>query len=196
MKLKYFLRGLGAGIVFATLIMLVAYMTSGGYKLSDDEIIKRAEKLGMVMEEKTPLPTLTDSDEEPTTENVDDEDTQVEISEEVTEDITAIEVTTEDVTTEEVTTEDDIDAEVEPSIEDTNPDDTYVEATIEVVSGMGSYQIAQLLEDAGIIEDAADFDAFLNANGYSTKLKVNTYTFNSDMTYEEIAEKLIKEDKK
>lgn len=51
MKLKYFLRGLGTGVVFATLIMLAAYMTNGGYKMSDDEIMRKAEKLGMVMRE-------------------------------------------------------------------------------------------------------------------------------------------------
>lgn len=188
MKLKYFLRGLGVGVVFGALIMLVAYMTSGGYKLSDEEVIKRAEKLGMVMEESS-VPEINDEDteekddimtEKPTTsEEIVTEDEPV--SEEVTDDVTE-EPTTEATTEEPITTAEDV------------PSGDYTTATIEVVSGMSSYDIAQLLENAGIVDSASDFDTYLNANGYSTQLKINKYTFNSNMTYEEIAEALIKED--
>ena len=94
MKLKYFLRGLGTGVIFGAIIMLVAYMTSGGYKLSDEEIIERAEKLGMVAQE----PIIKDDSEEKST-----ADTVTEAV--TTEKKTAEEATTEEVTTEEVTTE-------------------------------------------------------------------------------------------
>lgn len=198
MKLKYFLRGLGVGVVFGALIMLVAYMTSGGYKLSDEEVIKRAEKLGMVKEESS-IPAISDEDTEEAMDESTDEPTTSEeattedmaqteeepVSEEVVDDTT--EELTEEVTTE-ATTEEPV-----TTAEDVLSGD-YTTATIEVVSGMSSYEIAQLLENAGIIEDAADFDSYLNANGYSTQLKINTYTFDSNMTYEEIAEALIKED--
>ncbi|MBE5945969.1 MAG: endolytic transglycosylase MltG [Lachnospiraceae bacterium] len=183
MKLKYFLRGLGAGTVFATLIMLVAYMLSGGYKLTDEEIIKKAEKLGMVMEEKEPLPTTSE-------ESNDETEKLPETTETITEDMSSENEITEGASTEsEVTTQEEEEPETTSA-----PDGSYVEATIEVVSGMSSYEIAQLLQEVGIIDDAADFDAYLNQNGYSTQLKINTYTFNSDMTYEDIAEALIKED--
>lgn len=47
MKLKYYLRGLGIGIVVAALLM--GFVKAGGKeKLSDDEIIARAAQLGMV----------------------------------------------------------------------------------------------------------------------------------------------------
>ena len=198
MKLKYFLRGLGVGVVFGALIMLVAYMTSGGYKLSDEEVIKRAEKLGMVMEEST-IPAISDDDTEEATEEVTDKPTTSE--ENVSEDMTVTEEEplseeskddTEEELTEEVTEEEEADEPVTTAEEVLSGDGTS--ATIEVVSGMSSYEIAQLLEDAGIIEDAADFDSYLNSNGYSTQLKINTYTFDSSMTYEEIAKALIKED--
>ena len=47
MKLRYYLRGLGIGIVVTALLM---GFTKGAAKetLSDDEIIARAEALGMV----------------------------------------------------------------------------------------------------------------------------------------------------
>lgn len=51
MKLKYYLRGMGAGMIFAALIMGVAL---GGRTetLSDSEIIERAKELGMVEGDK------------------------------------------------------------------------------------------------------------------------------------------------
>ncbi len=44
MKIKYYLRGLGTGILFATIIMFISY----SYRMSDSQIKKEAEKLGMV----------------------------------------------------------------------------------------------------------------------------------------------------
>lgn len=49
MKLKYYLRGLGAGILISTIILSVAMGKSEKVDLTDDEIIERAETLGMEM---------------------------------------------------------------------------------------------------------------------------------------------------
>lgn len=48
MKFKYYLRGLGIGVIIATLLLTVEFNVSRK-NISDDEIIRRAEKLGMVM---------------------------------------------------------------------------------------------------------------------------------------------------
>lgn len=50
MKLKYYLRGLGIGMIAATLILMIAF-SNQKTELSDAEIIERAEALGMVMKE-------------------------------------------------------------------------------------------------------------------------------------------------
>ena len=52
MKLKYYLRGIGIGVIVATLVMTVS---SGIHNnnLSDETIIKEAQKLGMIMPENT-----------------------------------------------------------------------------------------------------------------------------------------------
>ena len=47
MKLKYYLRGLGVGIVVTAVILTIANHL--GNKMSDEDIIKRAAKLGMVI---------------------------------------------------------------------------------------------------------------------------------------------------
>ena len=184
MKVKHFLRGLGAGIIFSAIVMLVAYMTSGIYRPSDEEIVERAKELGMVMseeivpeqtgEEDTSLADNTTEGQSGTIEEVRDENQNSEGSTEVS----ITEATTESNTTEE-----------RPPV---NTD--FTKATITVSAGMSSTQVAQLLQDAGIIVDYLDFDNYLNRNGYSTQIRVNTYEFDSNMTYEEIAQELIKEE--
>ena len=57
MERKYYLRGLGIGIVMTAIIMGIAL--SGNHKMTDEEIIARAKELGMV--EDTYLSDLDDS---------------------------------------------------------------------------------------------------------------------------------------
>lgn len=189
MNLKYFLRGLGTGIVFGTLIMLVAYMMSGGYKISDEEVIERAKKLGYGIVEQNEKTTDADTEEvkisiaEVTTADNTNENTSEAVVD-TTEDNSTSEATdeiTSEITSEEPTTET---TDVQPS--------TIIKATITVTAGMGSQNVARLLQDAGIIENASDFDSYLMKNGYATKIEIGTYEFNNSMSYQEIAEELIK----
>lgn len=192
MKLKYFLRGVGVGVIFGALIMLVAYLTSGANELSDKEIIERAENLGMVMEEDMVITgEKQDSEENVTTEAIAEATTELS-SEEI--------IDTPDVSLEEVVDEviEDSTTEADSTTEETTTeevDSEYVTAKISVTSGMTSSEVALLLQDAGIIDDYLDFDEYLNENNYSTQIRINDYEFNSGMTYEEIAQALIKEDK-
>ena len=193
MNLKYFLRGLGTGIVFGTLIMLVAYMMSGGYKISDEEVIERAKKLGYGIVEQNEKTTDADTEEvkisiaEVTTADNTNENTSeavVDTTEDNSTSEATDEITSEDtseITSEEPTTET---TDVQPS--------TIIKATITVTAGMGSQNVARLLQEAGIIENASDFDSYLMKNGYATKIEIGTYEFNNSMSYQEIAEELIK----
>lgn len=52
MKLKYYLRGIGIGVIVATLIMTISSVIHNN-NLSDEMIIKEAQKLGMIMPENT-----------------------------------------------------------------------------------------------------------------------------------------------
>ncbi len=179
MKLKYFLRGLGSGIIFCAIILLVAYMTSGSYRLTDKEIISRAEKLGMVFEEND-----TASDSDAAKDGAEQTEEAVTTEEKVTSGgiMTADGLSTTELTTENTTEESEAST--------TAPQGEYVTATITVVGGMDSEQVARLLEDAGIVESAADFDSFLNQNGYSTRIEVGTFEVHGGMTYEELADVL------
>ncbi len=50
MKLKYYLRGLGLGILVTSVILSISFYTHKN-TISDEEIIKRAKKIGMIMPE-------------------------------------------------------------------------------------------------------------------------------------------------
>lgn len=210
MKMKYFLRGVGVGIIFGALIMLVAYLTSGASKLSDKEIIERAENLGMVMEDEMVITTnkedsnnSTESSEsnEPNEPNEDLVTTEMIISDDnnrtdagiESEIIQGDDVSLEGVVDESIGTTTQEEATTEATTE--KVDSVYTTAKITVTSGMTSYDVALMLQNAGIIDDCVDFDSYLNDNGYSTQIRINDYEFNSGMTYEEIAKALIKEDK-
>ena len=63
MRFKYYLRGCGLGIVFTAIILSAAFHTRGEKEVSDEEVIRRAEALGMVLPEETKSFETDDSGE-------------------------------------------------------------------------------------------------------------------------------------
>ncbi len=51
MRFKYYLRGAGIGVIVATLVLSIAFLFHDD--ISDEEVIRRAMKLGMVMQENS-----------------------------------------------------------------------------------------------------------------------------------------------
>jgi len=70
MKLKYYLRGLGTGIVVTALILGISYGLSGDKTMTDEEVLARAKQLGW--SESTVLSELTSTSE---TDNQEDNQT-------------------------------------------------------------------------------------------------------------------------
>lgn len=73
MRLKYFLRGLGIGIIVTTIILAISH--NAGRRMSDSEVIGRAKELGMAyttaaQENSTESATETTETETDTTEPV------------------------------------------------------------------------------------------------------------------------------
>ena len=46
MKLKYYLRGLGIGILIATIIFIIGIHVNQDRMFSDEEVIRRAKSIG------------------------------------------------------------------------------------------------------------------------------------------------------
>ena len=59
--------------------------------------------------------------------------------------------------------------------------------TITVEPGITSYRVCIMLEEAGLVEDAAEFDTYLCENGYSRKIDSGTYEIPMGISEEEIA---------
>lgn len=175
MKRKYYLRGIGVGILFATIILFTAYSISGQGKMTDEEVIARAEELGMIKSGSV-LDNLTKPASTEDTSNSSE---------------------TEPSTTETPSTED-TGTDTEASTENTQEPDTGTEAAdpnvrmvkFTVVSGMNSWNVATILQDQGVIADAADFDAYLEENGYSSRISTGEYTIAVGSDYETIAKLL------
>ena len=174
MKKKYFVRGLGIGIIFGALIMLAAYLTSGKGSLSDEEVMKRAQELGMVKKSEYVLDSEVTS-EETTTEAV------------TTEAPVATEKATEEATTEAPGTTERATEEATTEAATTEQTDAKTKATITVSGGMSSETISSLLENAGLVDSASKFNSFLVQNGYDKKLETGSFDISGGMTYEEIA---------
>ena len=200
MKFKYFLRGLGTGIIFASLVCIVAFHTSGSKEISDKEVIERAKKLGMV-EEKNSVKDLfvssteksskesgekdTDSKKETKTDATSSEKTKNEQKTMTEKQIT--EQSTTEVTTKQTTEEKTTEQKTEISTEKVAQEEPPKEVTITIKGGMSSYPVCQMLQESGMIKDAMDFDNYLIKNGYASRISVGTHTLTIGMSYEEIA---------
>lgn len=202
MKLKYYLRGLGIGILITTVILSLAGI--GRKNMTDEEVVKRAKELGMV--ESTllsDLPDQTKAEEvSPTEPETSEPETslQPETSEqensakpeagpEPEEPDSTPETPAAPEETPMTPEETSVAPEETPvSPENGNPD-TPAGETVTLVIGRGesSTTVSKNLKKAGIVEDAAAFDRFLCNNGYDKKIITGTYEIPYGASEEEIA---------
>lgn len=198
MKAKYYLRGLGIGVIVAVVIMGV---TQDGRKetLSDREIMERAAELGMVeaggsLADMAEAATQEEKEEEALTAQMPGNEVEEKPSEESTEAPT--EKPTE--TPEEMATEKPTETPTEtPTEKPTETPKATAEETlskassgtvlIEVKSGEGSYTICQKLVEKGLITSATEFDNYLYTDGYDRKLRAGSFEIPEGAQPEEIA---------
>lgn len=194
MKLKYYVRGLGIGIVFATLLCVISFKVSGKTDMSDTEVIKRAEALGMIMktdilkeetseEETSEKETTTETkDNKEETESESEADTKETVNESKAETVAeTLPAQTEPVTEPVIQTE----AVTEPVTEQVK---TVIEnISVDVISGMDSGSVSKLLYAAGVVNDAAEFDRYLVNNNYANNIRTGNYVIPKGSSYDEIA---------
>ncbi|SEF51274.1 hypothetical protein SAMN04487934_101409 [Eubacterium ruminantium] len=213
MKVKYYLRGIGIGLLIGVIIMFAAMKTLGYEKKSEntetekvvsnntgsdkktEKATEKTEKPTEVATEKTEKTTeaTTEKTEKTTEATTEKTEKTTEATTEKTEKTT--EATTEKTETTEATTEkteetteattEDTEKSTDETTEKTTEDNGTV--TIVVERGMYSTTVAKMLQDAGIVEDYLDFDRWLDATGYSFIIGVGEFSFHKGMTYEEIA---------
>lgn len=201
MKLKYYLRGLGIGILVTAVIMGV---TQGSRKetLSDREIRERAAALGMV-EPGNSLADLEAAETPAATEIPEAAETPVATeTPEAVETPAATEIpeaaetpaATETPEAAETLAATEAPAATETPEVTARPTQRPAEEeegssyTFEIQSGDSSYQVAYRLQQAGLVADARDFDNYLCSKGYDRKLKTGSYEIPETATEEEISE--------
>ena len=221
MNRKYLLRGIGIGILIGAATMYGAYTTTGKNASGSDntKIVaeatteKEVEKTTEATTEKTTEKTTeattektTEKTTEATTEKTTEKTTEA-TTEKTTEKTT--EATTEKTT--EKTTEATTEATTEKKEETTEKKEETTEKKedttekkeeaktsdgdkeITVSSGMGSEEIAALLEEAGLVDSATKFNEWLVENDYDSKLHVGTFKIKAGSKYEDIVKILMTE---
>lgn len=215
MKLKYYLRGLGIGIFVTAIVMGIAF---GNKKtLTNEEIIKQAKELGMVMKDDS-LFTAEDSEAE-ISEEVEEEELNGAITDATQNDeVTALPQSTPgtDTATVESVEDSNTTKAVEPKEDEANLPKTNAatnETTADTAStnaetadanatdatpavteyqftisnGMPSDKVARLLADNGMVDDAVAFNQYLVSNGYDKRIRVGQFTVNNNMDYKQIS---------
>ncbi|MBR1478097.1 MAG: hypothetical protein IJ608_09085 [Lachnospiraceae bacterium] len=249
MKLKFYLRGLGIGIFVTALIMHTVVSDKG--KLSDDDIVARAEGLGMVMAEENPsslgdlmdpevngtpsgTPEISEATAAPEltplaapAESTESTETAIPTpsptatatatpspSPTATATATATPSPTATATatptpsptatatatpspsptatatptpspTATATPSPKPTATAKPTATPTSAAANTVKFTIE--GGSGSYTVARNLAEAGLVENAGDFDTYLCEGGYDRRISTGTFEISKNASYEEIA---------
>lgn len=221
MRLKYFLRGVGIGILVTTIILTATHASER--RMSDSEVIDRAIELGMSFsashsgQQSGTEEASTDESstgQETSGDDVMDDlqhdgETETEMgsqspSETVSESTSDGEaspgkeseavtgMTTQAITeTTETTTE--LTTENNNAGSAAGVMNNEVTCTINITKGMSSRTVCDMLKQNGIIEDAADFDRYLIKTGYDDKIRVGEVEVNSGMTYEELTASLYNE---
>ena len=203
MKLKYYLRGLGIGIAVTALLMGYSNKNRAAEPKAE---VATEETAGNLLADRNGEATTEEVIEQSTVENVTVETDSAETSEEeisqqgtaselesstqeaetITETESVTETETESVQAEETTDK----KEQTQSSTEADAGNALPQTTIEIniVRGDDSGTVARKLQNAGIVESATEYDAYLMQHGYDKKIRVGKVEIPVDATWQEIAE--------
>lgn len=193
MKAKYILRGLGLGMIITAVVM-------GAYTKSAvaDARVEVLKEYGLGEEAKlaetlVDVGNSKDKDEESTVQNTEPVVVQ---SEELPESVVS---SLPDVAEEEQQESQEAASDVDLNSQNTElpevrevMDGQTNTITIEISRGDDSGTVARKLYNAGLVESAAEYDAFLMQHGYDKKLNTGVKYIDVNDSWQDIAEKLTK----
>lgn len=177
MKLKYYLRGMGIGIIITTIILMISI------SIHKKEYIKTDEKAEVVSTEST---TVADADKTDMQEKETELKAPVETESE-TEELPHVE--TEVVKSEILPEKEDVevvDIEKKPDI----PNAKKEKVRFQISGGEYSDVVCQKLVDEGLVDDAQKFNKYLIEKDMDNFILPGVYEIPRDSTYEEIAKLL------
>ncbi len=186
MKLRYYMRGLGIGIIVTAFIMGIASMRSDTLNEASDlqsEETQTGEAQRVVLSD-----LMTEAENEQTSQVIETEEMADAEKTEETADAEETEKETEGL--------EESGAEVRDSAQETEESGQETEtvrtaddeAVIFIIkSGTGSETVSRELAEAGLIQDASAFNKFLCDNGYSKSIRAGSFEIPVGAGEEEIA---------
>lgn len=197
MKFKYYLRGCGLGILVASIVLMVSFH-SQNKTMDDTAVMERASELGMIMPETEIVSTEADSQlPESGTQSTDTDFSSNKNQKQNTKD--SQNKTDGSSQKEEKDTQmasDDKTGSGNKDTESKKKEDKKEESekiTVEIKKGEVCRQLAEELEQIGLVEDAETFRKYMQQIGYDDRIKVGTYTLKRGMTEKEIADTFVEE---
>lgn len=183
MKLKYYLRGLGIGIIITTII-LVSCFAMQKPKMTDEDIIAKAEQLGMIMPEQDKA-EVVETETASTEEN--GQETETEEASEETEQQTAEEEISDG--TEQQTAAEEMSEKTEQQTETTEKQEESSQERFTLVVNRGDVcrTMCENLAANGVIDDSEGLRKYLSEIGYASFISAGTYQIPYHASYEEIA---------
>ena len=180
MKLKYYLRGLGIGIIVTTII-LVSCFSMQKPKMTDAQIIEKASQLGMIMPEQDSAVAIE-------TETTEPEETQQKNEQQVaTEEIQQETEQQTEVPKEQATEETQQDAPSEDTENAESEEPAQQEPfTLVVNRGDVCRTMCENLAANGVIDDSEGLRKYLSEVGYASFISAGTYQIPYHASYEEI----------
>ncbi|SES63290.1 MltG/YceG/YrrL family protein [[Clostridium] polysaccharolyticum] len=174
MKVKYFLRGLGIGILVTTLLLFAGTRKNENAKLTDKQIIERAKELGMLTKDEVSDYKMDKNLEDIKTSLSDISSPAPSKKAEVKQD-KALKRETSDST-----------KSPDPS-KKAEKENRHM-ASVKIETGMTSQSVARYLYQVNVIGNASDFNEYMKEHNVSQKIRAGEYEIPTDATYAEIVE--------
>ena len=188
MNVKSYLKGIGVGMIVASLILIIAGNMN---KVSDEDVIARAKELGYVQSTSVSQPEEVDNTSSNTEQKKIEDSDKVESTENndantdnATDSANADNSTETANTTNDTTVSDDSDKTA-----DNNATSTET-VKVEIKSGMSSESAALAVKNAGLVESDTEFNKYLCSEGYDKRLRVGSFDIPKDADFETIAKSL------
>ncbi len=185
MRLKYYLRGLGLGIIFAVIIMMIGFHDNK-QSMSDTEIIEKAKTLGMV-EAKNISGTVADeynsekTDSSAANSDASSQKAETEQDSQMQDSQTAQEDTQQEDTQQEATQ-----PAADAKQETVEPQDAVTTYTISVTSQDTCRTIAEKLKALNLVDDAEQFRIYMGQKGADHFIADGEHVIPQGASYDDI----------
>lgn len=203
MKLKYYLRGIGIGIIVTAIILsIVNGVSNSSNKMTNPQIVEKAKELGMVTKDeydivKQDLNTAkgdiddlkAELSKADTKENKESDDGSND-SEETQADAKSTDESKTDQT--DSKSSDEEKAKSSDKAKLTDPSQMAKDISFTISSGMGSEDVAKVLEQKGIIVSASEFNKYLVESGNANYLQIGEFKADEGESYDSIISKITK----